>query len=97
MPEQALGLFVNSPAFGLMGSRNNFENKIVGKYPDADVMQSGWLIGEEKLFGKASLLDLKYGEGRVILIGFGSQWRGQLHGTFRLFFNSIYYGAAVSK
>jgi hypothetical protein len=36
------------------------------------------------------------GKGRVILLGFGVEQRGQSFGTFKLLFNSLYYGAMAS-
>ncbi len=39
-------------------------------------------------------MEVPLGEGRVILLGFGVQNRAQPHATFRLLFNSIYYGSS---
>jgi hypothetical protein len=89
MPEDALALFWNSPAFEIIPSENNEKYQVVVRYPQRDLLQSGWLIGEEKLAGKIAMLSAKYGEGQVILIGFRTQHRGQTHGTFKLLFNTL--------
>ena len=59
-------------------------------YAKIDPLQSGWLLGAEKLQGKAAMVVAKLGQGRVVLFGFPPQHRGQPHGTFRLFFNSLF-------
>ena len=42
-------------------------------------------------------LDVKHGRGHVVLIGFRPQWRGQPFGTFKVVFNALFYGGAVSQ
>jgi 2-keto-4-pentenoate hydratase len=55
---------------------------------------SGYLMGEKYLQNKAAAVDVPLGKGKVILLGFAVQNRAQPHGTFKLLFNSLYYGAA---
>jgi len=62
---------------------------VIAKYPEGDILQSGWLIGEDLIAKKAAMVSAKYGKGRVILIGFRAQHRGQTHGTFKLLFNTL--------
>jgi len=89
MPKDALILFWDSPAFEILPSEYNERYEVVVKYPERDILQSGWLIGEEKIAEKIAMLSVKYGEGRVVLIGFRTQHRGQTHGTFKLLFNAL--------
>jgi len=89
IPENALVVFWNSPAFEVLPSEFNENYEIVVQYPESEIMQSGWLIGEEKIANKAAAIVAKYGKGKAILIGFWSQHRGQTHGTFKFFFNSL--------
>ncbi len=69
------------------------EGTSVVKYP-AESFLSGWVTGEEHLADKSAVVDVPYEKGRVILIGFPVLYRGQAHGTFRYFFNAIFYGAS---
>lgn len=51
-------------------------------------------MGEDKIAKRPAALDIEYGAGRVILIGFRAQHRAQTHGTFTVFFNALHYGAS---
>ena len=68
--------------------------KVVARYPNGNPFRSGRLIGDTVLHNKPALIEVGRGEGRIILFGFRPQNRAQTHGTFMLFFNSLYYGAA---
>jgi len=63
------------------------------KYPEANILMSGYLRGGKYLQNKTAAVDVPLGKGRVILLGFVAQNRAQPHGTFKLLFNSLYYGA----
>jgi hypothetical protein len=52
------------------------------------------ILGEEKLHGKTAVADVPVGSGRVILLSIRSQLRAQVRATYKLLFNSIYYGSA---
>ena len=63
----------------------------VARYPDTQILASGWLLGEKLLAGRSALVDEPLGSGRVILFGMRPQYRGQSYQTFKLFFNSLLY------
>jgi len=79
--------FRRSPAFIV------HEGTAVVRYPTQTFL-SGWTTGDEHLVNKGAIVDVPYGKGRVILIGFPALYRGQSHGTFRYLFNAIYYGSS---
>ena len=89
MPREAAAFFERNAAFEVSGNA-----KAVGTYPLTNPLMSGWILGEEKLHGKSAVVDVPVGRGRVILLSIRPQFRAQVRGTYKLLFNSIYYGAA---
>ena len=85
MMEEAAVMFNRSPAFDL--SRGLSVVQYVNKNP----LLSGWIHGEEHLVGKTALAEFPMDQGRVILIGFRTQFRAQTRGTYKFLFNSLYY------
>jgi len=89
MPKEALILFWGSPAYDIIPSDSNENYEIVVQYPERDLLQSGWLVGEEKMANRVAMVSVKQGKGKVVLMGFRTQHRAQTHGTFKLLFNSL--------
>ncbi|HMD76330.1 MAG TPA: hypothetical protein VKG86_03030, partial [Terracidiphilus sp.] len=88
MPPEGLAVYMNSPAFEVT-AQNADQYETVVRYAARDLLESGWLVGEETLTRKAAMVAAKLGEGRVVLIGFPAQHRAQTHGTFKLLFNAM--------
>ena len=63
----------------------------VARYPERDILASGWLLGDALIANKAALLDIMLGKGHVVLFGMRPQYRGQSYLTFKLFFNALLY------
>ena len=61
----------------------------IARYGTKDILLSGWLEGEPVIAGRGAVVQAAVGSGRVVLIGFRAQHRGQSHATFRLLFNSL--------
>ena len=91
MPDHADVVFDNSPAFKL--SPNAAKTQAVASF-GADPLASGWAWGQNYLDGTAAVVESSLGEGKVVMFGPEVAFRGQSHGTFKLLFNSIYYGSA---
>jgi len=89
MPDDGLILFWSNAAFEVLESRRNDKYSTVARYIDRDILQSGWLIGEQHLAKKAAMVTAQVGGGQVVLYGFRPQHRAQTHGTFKLFFNTL--------
>ncbi len=94
MPERAAVFTAQSPIFG---TEDNFVGTVLAKYPaSGSPLLSGYLLGEEHLQGWAAALDVRHGQGHVILLGMRPQWRGQPFGTFRILFNALLSSKAVA-
>jgi hypothetical protein len=65
--------------------------QIIARYPSdpSKILLSGWALGAETIAGKAALVQVNIGKGKIILFGFRPQYRGQSLATFPLFFNAI--------
>jgi hypothetical protein len=93
MPAESIAWFENGPAFEVqtdpLALANNF--RIIARYPSdpSKILLSGWALGAEKIAGKAALVEVTVGKGKIILFGFRPQYRGQSLATFPLLFNAI--------
>ena len=93
MPELGLGLFVgNNDVYQVIPTAKNDEVQRIATYVDRDIMQSGWLLGEEVIAEKAAIVSVKMKKGKVVIIGFRPQHRVQTHGTFKFVFNALVSG-----
>ena len=90
MPEKAAIFVDSSPVFQ---TTEGFTGRVLAKYQDSgSPLLSGYLIGEANLHAKAAALDVQLGKGRVVLLGFRPQWRGQPFGTLKVLFNAALMG-----
>jgi len=89
MPDEGLVLFFYSQAFEILPNDFNERYEVVATYADRDILQSGWLVGGDALAKKPAMIAARYGQGKVVLIGFRTQHRAQTHGTYKLLFNAL--------
>jgi hypothetical protein len=81
-------MFERGPAFD---TKPEFKGSVLARYPkDRSPLLSGALTGPAKIQGKAAALNVEYGKGHVVLLGFRPQWRGQSQGTYKFFMNAFY-------
>ena len=63
---------------------------MVARYPNVNVVASGWLRGEEFMAGRAAVVTIDMNPGRIVLFGLRPQHRAQTQATFPLLFNALY-------
>ena len=89
MPDRELILLRGNHAYAVKETHCNEDYSVVVSYPQEDILQSGWLIGEKHLARRAALIDARVKLGRVVLYGFAPQMRALTDATFKLFFNAL--------
>jgi hypothetical protein len=98
MPKESIAWIENSPVFEIVRTGSGSDRvdvpppnvRVIAWYPkDKDPLLSGWLLGGDRIKGKAALVAVGLGKGRIILFGFRPQYRGQSLATYPLFFNAI--------
>ena len=100
MPRETIAWVEDSPVFELVTSGTAGVSsgtagvspavRVIARYPsNRNPLLSGWLLGESRLRGKAALVEVTMGKGRVILFGFRPQYRAQSMATYPLFFNAL--------
>ncbi|HLM23791.1 MAG TPA: M14 family zinc carboxypeptidase [Pyrinomonadaceae bacterium] len=94
MPKETIAWAEDSPVFEVTNDPNATvpasNVRVVASYSaDKDPLLSGWLLGGDLIKGKAALVEVTMGKGRVILFGFRPQYRAQSLATYPLFFNAL--------
>ncbi len=90
MSKQSIAWVENSPIFEVSAPEEAARVRIIARYPaNTEPLLSGWLLGGERIRGKAALAQVALGEGSVLLFGFRPQYRGQSLATYPLLFEVI--------
>lgn len=87
------GFYINSPFFTLVEGFASQRTSVVARYPNTNVVASGWLKGADLMAGRAAVVSIDMNPGRVVLFGLRPQHRAQTHATFPMLFNALYLSA----
>jgi zinc carboxypeptidase len=97
MARNTYGFYDNSPFFALLDGFNSLKPTVIARYPNQDIVASGWLRGEDQMAGRAAVVSVDLKPGRIVLFGLRPQHRGQTHATFPMLFNALYLSATSSS
>ncbi len=94
LERESIAWVEDSPVFELNSNASSSAAasrvRVIARYPDSGTpLLSGWLLGAERIRGKAALVEVGMGKGRVYLFGFRPQYRGQSLATYPLLFNAV--------
>jgi hypothetical protein len=90
MEAESYGFYNNSPFFSVGEGFSSQKLSVVARYPNTDVVASGWLKGEDLMAGRAAVVTVDTNPGRIVLFGLRPQHRAQTHATFPMLFNALY-------
>ncbi len=90
MDKETVGYLSGNIAFSTSVPYGEFDRSVVARYPTSNILKSGFLLGEDFLYKRPAIVDVKQKKGHVILMGFKVQNRHQTFGTFKLLFNAIH-------
>ena len=95
MPDRALAtVLARNQVYEVIPGERSHQVERVVSFVDRDILESGWLLGEDVIADRAAMVSVRHGQGRVVMIGFRAQHRAQTHGTFKLVFNALVGGGA---
>jgi len=88
--QKKIGVFFRgAPVFSTSVPRFDMDRRVIGKFPEKDILLSGYCQKEEELGNKSVMIWLKKGKGQLVLFGFNPQFRASTNVGFKLLFNSI--------
>ena len=89
MQDHADVFFRGSPVFSTRVPYFDIDRRVIAKFPEEDILVSGYCEKQEKLANKSVMVWLKKGKGQLVLYGFNPQFRASTQGTYKLLFNGL--------
>ncbi len=65
------------------------DRRVVGSFPENDILLSGYAEEPELLAGRPGMVWVRAGKGQLVLFGFQPQFRASIPATYKLLFNAI--------
>ncbi len=88
MPEEGAIFYARSPVLEVLPNARGV--RVIARYPERDLLLSGYAQGEERIAGRAAAVEAEVGQGRVVMFAFRPQHRAQPQQTFKPLFNALY-------
>lgn len=89
MPGEVGVFFEGRTVFRTRVPNFDTDRRVLGTFPERDILISGYCENEEKLGNRTISVWLKKNKGQLILFGFNPQFRASTPATYKLLFNSI--------
>ncbi|MDQ1333029.1 MAG: hypothetical protein QG576_1064, partial [Bacteroidota bacterium] len=86
-----VGVFYRgTPLFTTSIPRFDTDRRVIGVFPEKNILISGYCEKEEKMSDKAAMIWLKKGKGQLVLYAFNPQFRASTQATYKLLFNALF-------
>jgi hypothetical protein len=92
LPENVDIIFNRSPVFDLDPEAGLRGILPVAWFDSKTPLRSGWAWGQHYLEGGTAIIEADVGKGKLLLYGPEVTFRAQPHGSFKFFFNGLFYG-----
>ncbi|MCK4765378.1 MAG: hypothetical protein KAW12_24465 [Candidatus Aminicenantes bacterium] len=89
MKSQGGVFFQGRPIFSTSIPDLDMDRRVIAKFPEKEILLSGYCEKEEKLANKSVMVWLKKGRGQLVLFGFNPMYRASTQATFKLLFNAL--------
>jgi hypothetical protein len=89
MPSETGIFYRGQPLFVTSIPRFDMDRRVIGVFPEKEILISGYVEKEEEIAAKAALIWIKKGKGQVILYAFNPQFRASTQATYKLLFNAL--------
>ena len=90
MPSETGIFYRGQPLFTTSIPRFDMDRRVIGVFPEKEILISGYVEKEEEMTEKAALIWIKKGKGQVILYAFNPQFRASTQATYKLLFNAFF-------
>ena len=88
--EKKIGVFYRGrPLFATSFPNFDMDRRVIAKFPEKDILLSGYVEHEEKLADKTVMAWIKKGKGQLVLYGFNPQFRASTQVSYKLIFNAL--------
>jgi hypothetical protein len=85
-----IGVFFRGrPVFSTSIPNFDMDRRVIAKFPEKDILLSGYCENEEKIGNTSVMLWLKKGNGQLVFYGFNPQFRASTQVSFKLLFNAL--------
>ncbi|MDZ7317945.1 MAG: M14 family metallopeptidase [candidate division KSB1 bacterium] len=89
LPKEIGIMFEGRPVFSTSIPIFDMDRRVIGKFPEQNILMSGYCEKEEALGNKSNLVWIRKGKGQLVLFAFNPQFRASTQATYKLLFNSL--------